>query len=267
MRTLGNIHTSKRLFPRASRVFTSALVCMVSCTFPLSAQQPHAKAVSHIVTGMPYYGQIYTEDCEIAALQMALAHEGISVSQLKLLSAANVSTAAPVVGATGDIRYWGDPNTSFVGHPNADSIGKGYSAASGYGTYAPNIARVAKRFGATVLWSGQRLTQKQLKDFIDNNHPVIAWVGDRAGRMRFASLATWTAWDGSTVEYPDPKSGVYEHCVVVAGWSDEGVYVEDPLVGAQSGSNVNPAVGPGWVSWQTFLDGFRTFHNMAVVLK
>lgn len=233
----------------------------------LFAQAVRQSLAVHFVPHVPYRGQRYTEDCETAALQMALAHEGIRVSQDELLRAENISLKAPILDRRGLVLQWGNPDTSFVGQPDSASISTAYGASSGYGTYAPNIAAVAQRFGGVVLRSGTGLTRAELERAIEDGHPVIAWVGDRAGRMRWAPLARWRAWDGELVEYPAPSSGVYEHCVLVAGWSDKGVYVLDPLDGARSGSNLNPVVGPAWVAWDEFLAGFRTFHGMAVVMN
>lgn len=237
---------------------------------PAHKQATNAKkrpVTTHLIPAIPYHGQVFTEDCETAALQMALAHEGIRVTQRKLLKTEGLSTKSPVVGSAGKVVRWGDPNTSFVGHPNSASISTYYGAKSGYGTYAPNIARVASRFGATVLWQGTGFTRKQLENAIANDHPVIAWVGDRDGHMLWSPLSTWKAWDGKKVVYPTPSSGVYEHTVLIAGFGPRGVYVDDPLNGARNGSNINPTVGPGWVSWKSFLAGFRTFHGMAVELQ
>jgi uncharacterized protein YvpB len=220
-----------------------------------------------MVPNLTYQGQIYTEDCETAALQMALAHEGIYVSQKALLQAEGLSLKGPVLDPRGDVVRWGDPYTSFVGHPNSSSISTHYTRTDGYGTYASNIARVAKRFGGTVLWSGTGLTRKGLEEAVAAGHPVIVWVGDRAGRMRHAPLSYWTAWNGRRVPYPAPSSGVYEHTVLVAGMSVSGPYVFDPLNGAKNGSNINPRVGPGIVDWTPFLAGFSTFEGMAVVLR
>lgn len=225
-----------------------------------------ALPLPHVVTPAPYEGQVMTEDCETAALQMALAHEGIRVSQQELMAQENVQTKGPEVDAKGRVIRWGDPDTSFVGEPNSASISTRYTSASGYGTYAPNIARLAQLFHGKVLWWGVGLTQHKVKQYLSENHPIIAWVGDRAGRMRWSPLATWKTWTGKLVVYPDPASGVYEHAVLVVGWNAEGVLVNDPLNGARHGRNRNPVVGRGWVSWKEFLDGFSTFHGMAVVL-
>lgn len=225
-----------------------------------------AEPLPHVVTPAPYKGQVMTEDCETAALQMALAHEGINVSQRELMAQENVQKRGPEVNSSGRVVRWGDPDTSFVGEPNSASISTRYTSASGYGTYAPNIARLAKLFHGRVLWWGVGLTQENLQRFLSQNHPIIAWVGDRAGHMRWSPLATWRTWNGKLVVYPDPSSGVYEHAVLVVGWNSYGVLVNDPLDGARKGRNINPVVGRGWVSWKEFLAGFSTFHEMAVVL-
>ena len=221
----------------------------------------------YIIPRVPYYGQVETEDCETAALQMALAHEGIQVSQATLLLAERLSVAAPVVDTRGDVIRWGDPYTAFVGYPNSASISTRYAATAGYGTYAPNIARVARKFGGRVLWSGTGLSRAGLEQAIKEGHPVIAWVGDRDGRMRHAPLAYWTAWDGTRVPYPAPSSGVYEHTVLAVGVTPEGPYIDDPLDGARNGSNINPVVGPGIVPWASFMAGFSTFDEMAVIMR
>ncbi len=220
-----------------------------------------------MVSGVPYYGQIFTEDCETAALQMALAHEGVHVSQAALVKAERVSLKGPVVNDQWKVLRWGDPYTSFVGHPNSASISTHYSEADGYGTYASNITRVAREFGGTVLWSGTGLTRARLAAAIEAGHPVIVWVGDRAGHMRYAPLSHWIAWDGRSVPYPSPSSGVYEHTVLVVGIAPAGPIVDDPLDGARNGANINPVVGRGVVPWQSFLAGMRTFNGMAVVVR
>jgi len=231
-----------------------------------SAPTPSSQG-TYVAPPVPYYGQVETEDCETAALQMALAHDGIRVSQARLLDAERPSRFPPVVDSRGEVIRWGDPYTSFVGYPNSASISTRYTAAAGYGTYAPNIARVARLFGGTVLWSGTGLSRAGLEQAVAQGHPVIAWVGDRDGQMRHAPLAYWTAWDGRRVPYPLPSSGVYEHAVLVAGVTPTGPYVDDPLDGSRNGSNINPVVGPGIVPWASFLAGFSTFGGMAVIMR
>lgn len=243
----------------------AGLLLLLGFTSAVYAAPPPPGTV--MVPHLTYHGQIFTEDCETAALQMALTHEGIDVSQAKLLKAEGASLKGPVLTAKGEVLRWGDPYTSFVGHPNSASISTRYTSKDGYGTYAANIARVAARYGATVLQAGTGLTKAQLVRAVKAGHPVIVWVGDRDGRMRFSPLAFWTAWDGKRVPYPAPWTGVYEHTVLVAGIAKKGPYIFDPLNGARNGANINPVVGPGVVPWDSFLAGFATFHGMSVILK
>lgn len=245
---------------------TLLLVALV----PISEADPVGPTASFapvMIANLPYYGQKYTEDCETAALQMALAHEGIFVSQANLLEAEHIDTRGPLLDAAGNLLKWGDPFTSFVGHPNSANIDARFEAAQGYGTYAPNIARVARQFGGSVLWSGTGMTPNRLAAYIEAGHPVIAWVGQRNGQFHYARLAYWTAFDGRLVPYPAPSSGVFEHAVVVAGITKKGFFINNPLDGARNGRNINPVVGPGVVSWESFLAGFATFGGMAVVLR
>lgn len=247
------------------------LITLLASGLTLSAVATPVDPVSDFVPVMikdvTYYGQKFTEDCETAALQMALTHQGIHVSQEELLKAEGIDTRGPVLDSAGKLLQWGDPFTSFVGHPNSADISVHFTAAQGYGTYAPNIARVAREFGAKVLWSGAGLTRDRLETYIENGHPVIAWVGDRDGHMYYAPLAYWTAFDGRLVPYPAPSSGIFEHTVLVVGITKKGPYIYDPLNGARNGANINPVVGPGVVPWKEFLAGFATFHGMAVVLE
>lgn len=255
-------HVCPMFLPLPLRIVLLSVALAIGFILPAMAD-----SLPVMIKSVPYYGQEFTEDCETAALQMALAHEGINVSQSTLLEAERIDTRGPLLDTSGNLMVWGDPYTSFVGHPNSANIASRFEASQGYGTYAPNIARVAAEFGGDVIWSGTGLTRERLERFIAGGHPVIAWVGDRNGKMRYAPLAYWTAWNGTLVPYPAPSSGVFEHAVVVAGITKDGPYILDPLNGARNGANINPVVGPGVVSWKEFLAGFATFHGMAVVLR
>ena len=89
------------------------------------------------VIWVPLYRQIHGLDCEAAALQMALAHERIYVSQNRLLNATGIDRRMPTNDATG--FHWGDPFTSVVGNPDGSEL-----RMTGYGTYSPPIDRVAR---------------------------------------------------------------------------------------------------------------------------
>ncbi len=208
-----------------------------------------------IVSDVPYYSQIYTEDCETASLQMALAQLGINLSQQDLLAQENIQTEPPVMNGPSVVK-WGDPYNSFVGNPNGDQLSY---PPTGYGTYYSNIAKVAETVGANVLWSGTGLTQAEVYQYIRENHPIIAWVDDNnAGILEYSPSNQWTAFDGKKVEYP-----VYgnEHNVLITGIrrvdSNIEVLINDPL----------KFIGPEWVSFDSLWNSMGTFNYMGVVLS
>jgi uncharacterized protein YvpB len=114
-----------------------------------------------------------TEYCETADLAMALEHEDIRLSQQYLLSLENDQTPTSVFEDDGELVSNGDPFTSFVGDPDGNQKS---TTDYGYGTYAPNIARVATSVGATVLWSGSSISDSQLFTDVGQGHPAVAWV-------------------------------------------------------------------------------------------
>ncbi len=221
-----------------------------------TAGRPAIQAIAQLtlvrarfVSGVVYHAQVYAEDCETAALQMALSHEGIFRPQPSLLTAEHVAPRLPVLRGSAILR-WGDPYTSFVGWRN----GQSNWPATSYGTFNTNIARVARATGGTVLWSGTGLGLPALYADVSASHPVIAWVASNDGHLVASRLAYWRAWDGRWIPYPTVG---YEHAVLVVGVTPGAVRLDNPL----------PMVGPQWVSKAAFAATFRTFHDMAVVLR
>ncbi|MHB8442980.1 MAG: C39 family peptidase [Patescibacteria group bacterium] len=207
------------------------------------------------VRDVPYYSQIYTEDCETASLQMALAQIGINLSQQDLLTKENVQKQPPVMNGS-TIVEWGDPYTSFVGNPNGDQLSY---PPTGYGTYYSNIAKVAETVGANVLWAGTGLTQAEVYQYIKDNHPIIVWLDDNnSGILERSSLNYWTAFDGKKIGYPASGN---EHNVLITGIRRSGnnieVLINDPL----------KFIGPEWVSFNSLWNSMSTFNYMGVVLS
>lgn len=233
-------------FPRAIEKIVDVTVPPTAISTPVNNP---TIPVASMVSGMQYFTQIYTEDCETASLEMALYHEGIHATQNALLNLEGSQTQPPVM-SNGAIVRWGDPYVNFVGNYNASQ-----SNATGYGTYYPVIARVATTMGGNVLWSGAGLSFTEMKTYLSNNHPIIVWVDDTNNEVFIHSpLSYWTAWDGRSVPYPTMGN---EHCVVVAGYDGNNVLIYNPL----------PGKGVQWVSDSVFLSTFSTFNNMAVVLN
>ena len=184
---------------------------------------------------------------------MALEHEGIQLSQQYLFSLENDQTPTSVFEDNGEMVSNGDPFTSFVGDPDGNQES---TTDYGYGTYAPNIARVASSVGGDVLWSGSGLPDSQLYAHISQGHPVVAWVDDDPSNcvLQYSTAFDVQAADGVTVPYP---SQGYEHTLAVIGVSATEVYVLNSL----------PCGRSGWIPKSTFESSFATFGNMAVVIS
>ena len=199
-------------------------------------------AAANVISNVPYRPQVHTLSCEAAALQMALAHQGIDVSQDQVLNAVGVDWRPAYYDDAGELR-WGDPYTSFVGDPDGDE-----SVLSGYGTYFPPIARVASDHGARVVLAGEGISPDAVYQAVLQNHPVVAWV---SVDLQYYSPASWRTFDGRLVLYAGP----IEHVLTVVGVDGDSVYLLDPLS------------GPEWVSKSVFEAAFETFNRMAVILE
>jgi uncharacterized protein YvpB len=200
-----------------------------------------------IILNVPYYAQVYSLSCEEAALQMALAYEGIHKNQDEILNDIGVDRRAPEVDRNGNVVHWGNPMTNFVGDPNGYREGAQYGSRSGYGTYYPTIARAATDFGGHVFAANQGLSPGWLYDQIANHRPSVVWV---AWQYSPHPTTTYVAWDGQTVLYGAP----WEHAVTLIGTSGGSVLI------------ANPHGGQEWISKPVFERAYAMFGDMAVTL-
>ncbi len=201
-------------------------------------------AVTNVIAGVPYLQQVYELTCEEASLQMALARQGVSVSQAQILQAIGVDGRAGFVDAAG-VLHWGNPNTNFVGDPNGSEV-----ALTGYGTGRPSIARVTNGYGVNVISAGEGIAPANVYQAILTNHPVVAWV---AFDWRYHRPGSMLTWDGQWVQYEGP----IEHAVMLIGVNQGSILVNNPW----------PANGQQWVSKSVFEGAYATYHDMAVVIQ
>lgn len=190
---------------------------------------------------VPWFRQAYNLSCEEAALQMALAWEGINTTQGDLFNTIGIDYRAASRDGGGNF-HWGDPYASFVGDPNGSE-----SNLTGYGTYYSTIARAAQQLGGQVLAAGEGYSPANVYGSILDGHPVVAWVSfDYAPHQN----SYYTAFDGRVVQFGAP----YEHAVTVIGVNPTSVLLNDPWHGQI------------WVPRSTFETAYAVFNDMAVVL-
>ncbi|MHB8508794.1 MAG: C39 family peptidase, partial [Candidatus Dormibacteria bacterium] len=194
---------------------------------------------------VPWYHQSRALTCEEAALQMALAYEGVYVSQDEILNVVGVDYRLPYRDGNG--LRWGDPYTNFVGNPDGTEDST-HGSQSGYGTYYPTIARAASHFGGTVLASGEGIPASSIYSAVLAGHPVVAWV---PFGWTPRSTSSYLAFDNRWVLYGAP----WEHAVTVVGVTPDSVQVN------------NPDTQVEWISKATFEAAYAMFNRMAVELS
>jgi uncharacterized protein YvpB len=197
---------------------------------------------------LAYVAQSHRLSCEAAALQMALTHNGIQRTQDAILQLIGIDRTPPVLAAGGSVLHWGDPYDRFVGDPDGSE-----AAFTGYGVYAPALARAATASGARVLAAAEGVTAAQVYDYVAQQHPVIAWVS-MSGRGEYVPQPTtrYVAFDGREVVFGPG----FEHTVVVVQSTSDQVRVYDP----------EPDVGPRWLTKAEFEASYHVFGEMALVL-
>lgn len=197
-------------------------------------------AAGHVIPDVPYVAQEFPLSCEVASLRMALAHEGIEVSEARALEDVGVD-GRPAYYEGEELR-WGDPYDRFVGDPYGQQ-----ADLTGYGVYYPPIARIAARYGGSVLRAGEGVAPEEVYRAVLQNHPAVVWV---SADWQYYAPGSWRTFEGRLVQY----QGVVEHTVTVVGVEADDVFVHDPLAGAY------------WVPKSAFEQAYRTFNQMAVVL-
>jgi len=150
--------------------------------------------------------------CEAAALKMALAAKGVTVSETAIMNIVGYDKT-PHKGST-----WGDPYTAFVGDIN------GKQNTTGYGVYWGPIAKAAKTWRDAEAFTGW--TVAQLTAEIAKGNPVVVWgsyAGGYEDSWKTPAGKTIFAWKG-------------EHARTVVGFigpasNPSKILIHDPVAG------------------------------------
>lgn len=188
--------------------------------------------------------------CEAAALKMALAKEGVEISEDDLLRLMGIDNRPAVIDSSGRLLRWGNPNSAYVGDPDGR-----LTDYTGYGVYAGPVARAAEAAGGKVMaWGtnlppdrGKGISPATVYEALLDGHPVVAWISNT---YHDVPLETYTAFDGSTVWYT-----LTDHAVTLIGVRPDAVLINDPWF------------GQSWHSKAEFESAYHTFEEMAVILE
>ncbi|MBO0993562.1 C39 family peptidase [Bacillus sp. SD088] len=146
--------------------------------------------------------------CEATSLAMALNYFGISVTKEEIAHEHIYDNTELIREEDNSIQMWGNPLQGYVGDP----FSVGY-------TIFPNILKQqADQYVQSVDSTGANL--ETLEYFVVQGKPVLVWVtiGYETPNERF-----WQTKEGKEVYAPTPL-----HNVVLTGYDEEYVYVNDP---------------------------------------
>ena len=180
--------------------------------------------------------------CEVTSLSMLLASVGHPVSKMALAMEQPYDPTPRVKNAKGQTIRWGNPNVGFVGSP--------YVWADGFGIFHGPITRLLNK-----VLPGQAvdLTDKPFNtilSYVSRGRAVMVWTT--------ATLKPTNAFPASWETPEGPFHSTYEeHAVLVVGYDNSHIYINNPLTGAK-GQEVNRA---------GFIAAWHELGNQAVTVR
>jgi uncharacterized protein YvpB len=165
-----------------------------------------------VIEGVPHISQLpeLQRGCEVTSLSMLLQFEGIPADKMTLAE---------------QIHKIPFRDTNYIrGNPYDGFVGDIYTfSKSGYGVYHGPVANLAETYlpGKIKDVTGQSINA--IYEMIDNGSPV--WV---ITNSTFAPLpeSEFTIWKTNT---GNVKITYREHSVLIVGYDEEFIYVNDPL--------------------------------------
>jgi len=153
--------------------------------------------------------------CEVTSLSMLLHYSEIPVDKLELAEKVKKDPTPFKGSSLRSISEWGDPNEGFVG----DITGK----RKGYGVYHGPLFELLEEYAKdqAVDLTGEEFTA--IEWALTNGKPVVIWT-----TAHFSPTEEWVTWkkNGRTI-----RATFKEHVVLLVGYDDQFVYLNDPLSG------------------------------------
>lgn len=153
--------------------------------------------------------------CELTALTMLLQYYGVDVSKEQI---AKEVTKVPVPYVSKGKLYGGDPNKGFIGDP---------FSKNGFGVYKGALIPIIEKYlpGRVEDLSGGDFSQ--IYKALDEGRPVMIWTTIAMLNVD-EKKHYWTTLEGKKIEWKTP-----EHAMVVVGYDDQYIYLNDPYIGKQ----------------------------------
>lgn len=178
--------------------------------------------------------------CEVTSLSMLLTSAGHPIDKMELAQKVR-KDPTPFQGTSlKQISQWGDPLEGFVG----DIQGK----RKGYGVYHKPLYDLLKEYmpDKAVDLTGKDFSA--LEWVIDQGSPVVTWT-----TVTYQPTDQWVTWkkDDRTI-----KATFQEHAVLLVGFDEQHVYINDPLTGAKGLK----------VPKQSFVESWKQMGSQAITI-
>lgn len=154
--------------------------------------------------------------CEVTSLAMLLLTTSNPVDKLDLADMLEKDPTEIIKDEDGQILFWGDPEVGFVGSITGDG--------DGYGVFHGPIATLLNQIipGQALDLTGFSF-EEVLAQSINIGIPVVVWTN-----IYFATDYSWLFWESNNGTV---WATWREHAVLIVGYDDYYVYVNDPFDG------------------------------------
>lgn len=152
--------------------------------------------------------------CEVTSLTMLLQYYGVNKSKMELVQEMKRDETPIRYNKDGSIAFWGNPNVGFVGEVTG--------AAKGFGIYHTALYDLLKAYVPTAV-DMTREPFSKLEDQLIQGIPSVVWT-----TIDYNVPSKWVVWD---TPIGPIQTTFMEHAVLLVGFDEQHVYVNDPLSG------------------------------------
>ncbi|CAG7604471.1 hypothetical protein PAESOLCIP111_00702 [Paenibacillus solanacearum] len=177
-----------------------------------AAKEPPKKAM--LEAPLIYQKPELPSGCELTSLAMLLQYYGVKKSKMELVPEMKKDTTPIRYNKDGSIAYWGNPNTGFVGEITG--------SAKGFGIYHTALIDLLQKYVSSAV-DLTREPFSKLERQVSEGFPVVAWT-----TIDYKVPEKWVTWD---TDLGPIRTTFMEHAVLLVGYDEQYVYVNDPLTG------------------------------------
>jgi uncharacterized protein YvpB len=158
----------------------------------------------------------FINGCEVTSLAMLTAFVGLPYSKEDLEELLPNDVTKPLFGERKNIISWGDPQTGFVGDIRGKQIG--------YSIYNKPLEKLLNEVHQPGGLNLSESDFQEIEKVITQGKPIIVWTTDD-----FQPTEQWVSWKTPS---GDTFKGTFNvHTVLLTGFDEQYVYVNNPLTG------------------------------------